>query len=450
MKISEINRKAIWENILGLVAGIAAPTAGAMISSDAAKDAAKEQTKAAKMAIDLQREMYLQSREDLSPWREGGEAAINELRRRLGLGYYEPILDASGQPIRQANQITRPAVQRTFGDPTPDRAFIAPIKPPPAGIIPAAAPETAPIPAATPAPETAAPVQEYVTVKQPIYAYKKVRNPNREVGDRDKPATIRKRYIAGYRDVQVPKGGVIVSVPKPGSVTGQDEVTSPEDIDLMRTGQNMIDVRLTGEGQIAPPPGQLGPPPPTMRYVEGTGAEAGPPGYEPVPEFTESPGYQFTLSEGERAIQNALSRMGMSRSGKHLRAAVEHAEGLASTEYDNFLRRWYRDQEEKRVAFSSQINPYLAMAGMGQTSAQQTAQLGSQTAGQMGQAQIYGGEARAASDINRANALTGAITGGTNALLYYNALRNLRPQQTAAVNPLSQASSYGSMQLLTG
>ena len=223
----------------------------------------------------------------------------------------------------------------------------------------------------------------------PIYKTKKVRNPNYEPGDWDtgKSRIITKRVISGYKYVPVPK-----------KTTGTAGTGAPADMQL---------VRGTGEG---------------------------PPGYEPVPEFEESPGYQFTLKEGERAIQNALSRMGMSRSGKHLRAATAHAEGLASTEYDNFLNRWYRGQAEKRQAFSSQINPYLAMAGMGQTSAQQTANLASTAGSQMGQAAMDGGEAQAGGAINRANALTGAISGGANTLLYYNALRNLQLPAIATPN----------------
>lgn len=175
------------------------------------------------------------------------------------------------------------------------------------------------------------------------------------------------------------------------------------------------------EGRPIPPivgPSR-GPEPP--KYIPGE-AQPATPGRELVPgtgqmqmgEFTESPGYQFTLSEGQRGIQNVLSGMGKSRSGAHIKAASEYAENMASTEYDNFLRRWYQS-----------LTPYQSMAGIGQTSAGQTTQLGANTAANVGQANLYSGQAQAAGTINQANALTGAITGGANQLLYYNALRNL-------------------------
>jgi len=141
-------------------------------------------------------------------------------------------------------------------------------------------------------------------------------------------------------------------------------------------------------------------------------------------EFEESPGYQFTLQEGLNAQQNALSAMGKNRSGQHIKAATQYAEGLASTEYDNFLNRWYKS-----------LTPYQSVAGLGQTSAEQTASLGAGAAANIGNAQIAGGQAQAGGYINSANALTGAITGGANQLLYYNALRNLQPQQLPPAGP---------------
>ena len=159
-----------------------------------------------------------------------------------------------------------------------------------------------------------------------------------------------------------------------------------------------------------------------FKLVPGTGEML-------MPEFEESPGYQFTLKEGKRAIQNALSAMGANRSGRHLRAATEHAEGLASTEYDNFLNRWYRS-----------LNPYFSLAGQGQVATQATGQMGAGAAAGASQAGIYAGDARAAGAINQANALTGAITGGANQLLYYNALRNLPQQQS--YNLLSSPQQY--------
>ena len=65
----------------GAILGAAAlSTAGAVGSSivgaKAAKEAGKEQAKAADAASQAQLDMFYQSREDLAPWREAGEAAL--------------------------------------------------------------------------------------------------------------------------------------------------------------------------------------------------------------------------------------------------------------------------------------------------------------------------------------------------------------------------------------
>lgn len=159
------------------------------------------------------------------------------------------------------------------------------------------------------------------------------------------------------------------------------------------------------------------------------------PGYESVPEFTESPGYQFTLKEGLNAQQNALSAMGANRSGKHIKAATQYGQGLASTEYDNFLNRWYRDQAEKRNAFNNRLNPYLSVSGLGQTATTATGQLGANASGNSARSQMYSGDVRGAQYINQANALTGSMTGAANQLLYLNRYRNL-PQQGYGTNAL--------------
>jgi len=146
-------------------------------------------------------------------------------------------------------------------------------------------------------------------------------------------------------------------------------------------------------------------------------------------EFTESPGYQWTLSEGQRGITNALSAMGRNRSGAHLRSATAYAENLASTEYDNFLKRWY-----------ASLNPWENLAGLGQNAAGQTTTLGANAAGNIGRNQLYSGQAQAGNYINTANVLSGTITGGANQLLYLNALRNL--QQPTPSMPTTPA-GYG-------
>lgn len=74
---------------LAAAAGIAAvgTIGGAVISGSAANKAANTQAAAANRAADLQMQQYQQTREDQTPWREAGGAAIKSLAEMLKPGY---------------------------------------------------------------------------------------------------------------------------------------------------------------------------------------------------------------------------------------------------------------------------------------------------------------------------------------------------------------------------
>lgn len=53
--------------------------------------------------------------------------------------------------------------------------------------------------------------------------------------------------------------------------------------------------------------------------------------------FQDTPGYQFALNEGMRAIANQAAARGLLNSGARLRAAGRYATGLADQTYQNWL-----------------------------------------------------------------------------------------------------------------
>jgi hypothetical protein len=111
--------------------------------------------------------------------------------------------------------------------------------------------------------------------------------------------------------------------------------------------------------------------------------------------FQASPGYDFAMGEGLRAIDRAASARGLLGSGSRLRELMRYGQGLANQEYGSYLNR------------------LAALAGIGQTAATNTAQMGGQALMQSGLAQAQGG-------INSAN----AVLGGANAGLGLYALMN--------------------------
>jgi hypothetical protein len=64
-------------------------------------------------------------------------------------------------------------------------------------------------------------------------------------------------------------------------------------------------------------------------------------------DVTQTPGYQFRMDEGMRALQNQLAARGLSMSGAQLRGAQRYGQGLASEEYGaEYARRAAEDQAQ--------------------------------------------------------------------------------------------------------
>ena len=147
-------------------------------------------------------------------------------------------------------------------------------------------------------------------------------------------------------------------------------------------------------------------------------------------EFKESPSYQFALGEGLKGQQRAASATGRLGSGAYVKDATKYAENMASTEYDNFLRRWYQS-----------LTPWQSMAGVGQTTGTQLGENALATGRGIGASDVYGGEAQAGAYANYANIGANFLGGALNNYLQYNALRNY--QQPSYANPARQSWDYG-------
>lgn len=138
-------------------------------------------------------------------------------------------------------------------------------------------------------------------------------------------------------------------------------------------------------------------------------------------EFTESPGYQFRLDEGEKAIDRAMAARGSFKSGAAMKELGRFNQDYATNDYDNFLNRYY-----------DSLKPYQSLAGIGQTAAGQggnVLQGMGQTATSQGNSlaglNMAGADARASGYINQANAVTGGINGATNNMMNMYALSQM-------------------------
>ena len=126
-------------------------------------------------------------------------------------------------------------------------------------------------------------------------------------------------------------------------------------------------------------------------------------------EYEKSPYYDFLMGEGTQALEQGASARGGLLSGAESKALTKYGQNVASTDYGTWLNNWYKS-----------LTPYQSMAGLGQTSAGQTAQNAIATGQMIGQNYQAAGNALATGYINQGNIYGNAISGlGQNALNYY-------------------------------
>lgn len=129
-------------------------------------------------------------------------------------------------------------------------------------------------------------------------------------------------------------------------------------------------------------------------------------------EYTESPGYAFRLSEGQKALERGAAAKGGLLGGAAQKALVKYGQDYATLDYDNFLNRYYQS-----------LTPYQTLAGYGQNATNTGVAAGLNTANTIsnilqtgaatqGQAALSAGQARGSQYINQANAITGSINSG--------------------------------------
>ncbi len=107
--------------------------------------------------------------------------------------------------------------------------------------------------------------------------------------------------------------------------------------------------------------------------------------------FYKSPGYNFRLQEGEKAIERAMASRGLRNSGRSLKDLAAHNQGLASEEYNAYMNR------------------LANAAGIGQTATQNTAALGANYASNAASGISAAGDARASGYVGSANAVNSTL-----------------------------------------
>lgn len=133
-------------------------------------------------------------------------------------------------------------------------------------------------------------------------------------------------------------------------------------------------------------------------------------------DFQASPGYQFRLDEGMKAINKGAASRGMYYAPQTLQDLGKYQQGLASGEFMDAYNRYNADNSKIMGALSG-------LSTAGQNAATQTGYAGQNAASGIGSALTGGAAAQAAGYMGLANSLSGGALGLAN---YGNYLSNLQ------------------------
>lgn len=126
-------------------------------------------------------------------------------------------------------------------------------------------------------------------------------------------------------------------------------------------------------------------------------------------EFEEDPGYQFRLSEGQKALERQQSARGIRLGGAAMKDAMRFGDGLASQEYS----AWWNRQRANQTDYFNRLS---SLAGLGTQANQQQINAGTSYANAFGQNALAGGTAAANGIMGVNNAVQGGIDGMFNIL----------------------------------
>jgi len=127
-----------------------------------------------------------------------------------------------------------------------------------------------------------------------------------------------------------------------------------------------------------------------------------------------TPGYQFNLTQGQRAVTNSAAARGLGSSGAALKGAATFATGLADSTYQNQFNNAQTNQ-------ANAYNRLKALVDTGENASAQTGTAGTAAANTAAGAQIGAGNAQAAAD-NKIGASIANSASGIGGYLAYKGL----------------------------
>lgn len=116
-------------------------------------------------------------------------------------------------------------------------------------------------------------------------------------------------------------------------------------------------------------------------------------------DFVADPGYQFSLDQGQKALERSAAAKGGLLSGAAIKAAQTYGQGTAAQEYDDVYNRYNTNQ-------TNIYNRLAGLSGTGQTTANQLGTAGANATSAANNYTTSGTAANAAGQVGAANAYT--------------------------------------------
>ena len=145
-----------------------------------------------------------------------------------------------------------------------------------------------------------------------------------------------------------------------------------------------------------------------------------------------TPGYQFTKTQGLKAVQNSAAARGLGASGAAQKGAASFVTGLADNTYQNQFNN-------ANTNTTNAYNRLMGLINVGQNSAAQTGTLGNQTAIQGSNNLIGAGNAQAAAY----NSMGGAVNNAANNIGGYYAYQGLYGNSAGGGSGSGGGGGYG-------
>lgn len=109
--------------------------------------------------------------------------------------------------------------------------------------------------------------------------------------------------------------------------------------------------------------------------------------------YQASPGYQYALEQGQRAIERSRAARGLAQSGGALKELQRHAMGLQNQDYYNYVDQKRQGLQQNYNIDQARLSVLGGLADMGQSSSSLTGNFGANAAANASRAIQAGGAA---------------------------------------------------------